>query len=296
VEDDTVVETFADLSSYPGALSPSTFVIVRRNKKKRDKPYGYPQVLHPNSYFPITNGAIVNGGINTDHISSPNQQMLTPYTSMVTTRETNTTLQQPQQQQSPLIPHRNLEYNRPNQQMLTPYTSMVTTRETNTTLQQPQQSPLIPYRSVEYNRPNLVTSPSMTTIAPQPSIPVQAQPFRTTISNYQYQSRPPSPHWHRTRTDNVNQSIGYASEPTTDRFQRDFYSPPRQIVTDRTFERKNEPRVLHYYTGYDYFATIDPSDAVLTRHHPPMTGPGAAIRYGTNPPYHPPIDYMKSTM
>jgi len=33
--DDTVVETFTDLNGYPTGLTPSTFVVVRRNKKKK---------------------------------------------------------------------------------------------------------------------------------------------------------------------------------------------------------------------------------------------------------------------
>jgi len=190
--------------------------------------------------------------------------------------------------------------------MLSPYTSVVTTRETSTSLPPPppppqqqqriqQQQPVVPYRSFEYNNSNLVTSPSMTTIAPQPPVSVQTQPFRTPVSTYPYQTRPSPPHWHRTETNAINRSIDYASEPPHDYIQRDYYRPNRTNLIDRTFEQKQEPRVLHYYTGYDYFAAVDPSDAVLTRNHAPTTGPGTAIRYNANPSYHQ-NDYIKSTM
>jgi hypothetical protein len=94
----------------------------------------------------------------------------------------------------------------------------------------------------------------------------------------------------------MNRSIGYASEPVHDYVQRDYFHPNRSMVVGRPYEQQQqEPRLLHYYTGYDYFATVDPSDAMLTRHHPPMTGPGTAIRYGANPSYYQ-SDYIKSTM
>jgi hypothetical protein len=181
--------------------------------------------------------------------------------------------------------------------MLTPYTSITTTRETNTNVQQQQQQkPLTPYRSFEYNSSNLATSPSLTTIAPQPPISVQTQSFRTPLSPYQPQPRPSPPNWRRTETNLMNQSIGYASEPTNDYIQRDFYLGTRPNLNDRTFEQKKEPRVLHYYTGYDYFATVDPSDAALTKNYPSTPGPGSAIRYGVNPSYRHQNDYIKSTM
>jgi hypothetical protein len=212
--------------------------------------------LYPNHYFPTTTattGRITNDVVTTNYPPATNQQMLSPYTSVVTIHETNTI--RPQQQQ-----------------------------------------PLTPHRSFEYNHSNLVSSPSVTTIAPQPPIPMETKPFRTPVSAYPYQPRPSPPHWHRTGANTMNQSIGYASEPTPDYMQRDFHYPYRSNLIERTVERKQEPRVLHYYTGYDYFSTIDPSDAALTRHHSPPTGPGTAIRYDVYPSYRQQGDYIKSTM
>jgi hypothetical protein len=262
-QDDVVIETFADLNGYPASLSPSTFVIVRRNKKKRNKPYDYPQVLHPNHYFRNTasNERIPNGVTRTDYVSNTNHKPLSPYTTVTTTHETTTTLPPPLPPPPP----------------------------------PPPQQPVTPHRSFEYNPSNLLTSPSMTTIAPQPPIPFQTQAFRTPVPSYPYQSRPSPTHWHQMGTNTMNRSLGYASEPAHDYIQRDYFPPNRSHVIERSFERKPEPRLLHYYTGYDYFATVDPSDAILTRHNSPMTGPGTAIRYGANPPYHS-NDYIKSTM
>jgi hypothetical protein len=202
----------------------------------------------------------------------------------------------------------------PNHQTLTPYTSIVSTHGTNTTVQK-QQPPVAPYRSFNYDRSDIVTSPSSTSIAPHSSIPIQPQTYRTQQPPYQYQTNPSPPQtyrsqqapyqyqpnplppqWHRTGTNTMNQSVGYASEPTNDYNLRGVYYPTRTNRIERTFEQKQEPRVLHYYTGYDYFATVDPSDAVLTRHQSPTTGPGSAIRYNTNPSYHQQGDYIKSTM
>jgi hypothetical protein len=183
--------------------------------------------------------------------------------------------------------------------VLTPYTSIVTTYETNTAVQQPpqrEQQPSIPYRSYEYNRSNLVTSPSVTTVVPQPIIAAPTQSYQRPLSSYQYQTQSSPPHLHRTITNTTNQSIGYTSDASNDYIQRSYYNPNRSNIVERTFEQKPEPRVLHYYTGYDYFSTVDPSDAVLTRHHPPATGPGSAIRYGSNPSYHHQNDYVKSAM
>jgi hypothetical protein len=181
-----------------------------------------------------------------------------------------------------------------NHQMLSPYTSVVTTHETNTTVQQPQ--PSIPHRNFVYNRSNLATSPSLTTIAPQPTILVPTHTYQRPLSPYQYQTQSSSPQLHRTRTNTINQSIDYTSDHTNNYVQRGFYNPIRSNPVERTFEQKQEPRVLHYYTGYDYFATVDPSDVTLTRHHPPTTAPGSALRYGSNPSYHHQNDYLKSTM
>lgn len=254
-------------------MSPSTFVIVRRNKKNRNKPYEYPQILHPSHYFPTTanNGVIASSNPNFELRRNPNQQMLAPYTSIVTTQETTTTSHHQQQQQQ----------QREEQRQIPP---------------PPPPPPITPYRGFEYNNPNFTTSPPMTTIPTQPSIPMQTQPFRTPVTSYQYPSNSTAPHWNRTGTNVINQPIRYAPEATHNYLQRNVYYPNRTNVIERTFERKQEPRVLHYYTGFDYFAAVDPSDAVLTRHHPPMTGPGSAIRYSANPSYHHQDDYIKSTL
>ncbi len=185
--------------------------------------------------------------------------------------------------------------------MLTPYTSIVTTYETtNTAVQPPQQieqKPSIPYRIYEYNRSNLVTLPSVTTVVPQTIIAVPTQPYERPLSPYQYQTQSSPPQLHRTRTNTTNQSMVYTSDASNDYIQRSYYNPNRSNVLERTFEQKSEPRVLHYYTGYDYFSTVDPSDATLTRHHPPAaTRTGSAIRYGSNPSYYHQNDYVKSAM
>ncbi|CAF0754820.1 unnamed protein product [Rotaria sordida] len=259
VDNDTIIETFADLNGYPATLSPSTFVIVRQNKKKRNKPYDYPQVLHPSRYFPT---AVPNGGINRDYVSNTNHKPLANYTSTTTTtQETNIHSQHQQQQQQ----------------------------------QQRQQQPSTSYQSFEHNRSNLIASPSATTMPPQPSIPVPTQSYRAPSSPYQYQPRPSPPHWHRTGANAMNQSIGYASEPTHDYIQRDYYHPTRINLIDRRFEQKQEPRVLHYYTGYDYFSTLDPADTVLAR-QPPTIRPGSAVRYSGNPSFYSQNDYIKSTL
>ncbi|CAF2098340.1 unnamed protein product [Rotaria magnacalcarata] len=254
IDDDTVVETFADFNGYPATFSPSTFVIVRRNEKKRNKPYNYSRVLHPNHYFPTTtNGVMINGLSKVDYTVNPNRPPLAPYTSIATINETINT----------------------NQQQTLP--------------------PLQPY---ERSRSNMILSPSPTNVLPTiQQISRRTEPFEVSPSPYPYQTRPSPPNWHRTGTSVTNQSIGYASEPAIDYTQRDYY-PPRSNTTERRLEPNNEPRLLHYYTGYDYFATLDPSDLAMTRHHPTTTATtlGGPIRYGGNPSYHPPSDYIKSTL
>lgn len=257
--DDTVIETFADLNGHPAAMSPSTFVIVRRNKKKRKDPYDYPQVLHPSRYFPAVGSdtRVVNNVTRTDYITMNNQQPA-----------------------------------------LTPYTSVVSTRETNTSLPLPSTQPFVPQRTIEYNQSNLVTTPSVTTIAPQTTLTTHTQSFRPPVPSYTYQARPPSPPttWYRTETNTINRPISsYTAETTHNYNQRDIYPTNRSQVIERTFDRQTEPRLLHYYTGYDYFATVDPSDPTLIRHHPSSPRPGTAIRYGANPSYRS-NDYITSTM
>ncbi len=75
-EDDAPLDTFTDYSAYPSTYSPSTYVIVRRNKKKRNKPYEYPQVLYPQQYYSTQPP-------NTEFITNPNYQMMTSYSSPI---------------------------------------------------------------------------------------------------------------------------------------------------------------------------------------------------------------------
>ena len=239
------------MNGNPAALTPSTFVIVRRNKNKRNKPYDYPQILYPNHYqppAPITSNEITR----TEYVTNTNQQQkLTPYTSVTTVHESTTNHQQlsspPPPPPLPPIP-------------------------------KPQTQALTSYRTFDYQPTNLVASQSVTTIAP-------TQSYRPTFPIYSYQ---PSSNWHRTGTNVLNRSIGYASEPTQDYIQREYHYPIRTNFS----ELKREPRILHYYTGYDYFATVDPSDLIDTRHH----GPNTILRYSGNPSYQQPNDYFTSTL
>lgn len=254
VDDDTVIETFADINGYPTALSPATYVIVRRNKKKRNKPYDYPQILYPNRYLPsTTTGNIGNAVTTTEYITNSPIQSHPPITSVTTTRETTTSQQQPSQQLA-----------------------------------------ITPYHSIDSNRPAVpVSRPIQSTII---NPPTSTQSFE--ITSYPYQQGSSTINWNRTGTNAVNQSIAYASDPTTDYIQRDYYYyPPRSNTIDRRFDQKNEPRVLHYYTGYDYFATLDPSDVGVTRHHPSSSSIlGPPTRYTANSSYYPQNDYIKSTL
>lgn len=219
---------------------------------------------------------------------STNPQLLTPYTSTVTTtKETNTMVQPPppplpsQQTQTHTQVHERIQHI--GQQPSPP--------------PPPPPQPIVRRRSIDYHASNFTRSPSTTSFTLQPSIPFQTQTYRPPISTYQYQVRSSPSNWHRTGTNTMNRSIGYASEPSHDYLQRDaYFHPNRSYMTEQTFERKPEPRLLHYYTGYDYFATVDPSDPILTRHHSPIVGPGTAIRYNTNIPYHHQGDFIKSTM
>ena len=210
---DSIIETFTDLNGYPTTYSPSTFVVVRQDKKKRKKPYNFQQ-----EYFPTR---MMSNAPNTDYITNPNYQMLSSYNPPP-----------PQQQQN--------------------------------------TSP--------YQGPGVFTSQSAT------SIHRQTRYHQPPTTNYRYQ--PPPPHWHRTESNPIN----YNPEPGNDYIQRGIYRPARLNPT----EFRDEPRVLHYYTGYDHFATVDPSDVILTRHHPPPHPERAApVRY---PSYYPQSDYVKSAM
>ncbi|CAF1178716.1 unnamed protein product [Rotaria sordida] len=225
VENDTVIDIFSDINDYPTQFNPSTSVGVKRNKKKRKKPYDYPEMFYPTR--PVNNVS------NTDYIPNPNHQMLAPYPSVINNQQINPAIQQQQQQQQ----------------------------------QQPQHQSSILYRS-----PGLLTSPSTT------SIPAQPWYYQPPISSYPYEP----PHWHRTGTTLMN----YNHESTNDYVQRGIYRPTRLNPTERTFEQKEEPRVLHYYTGYNHFSVIDPRDAALTRQHPSLHESNSPVRYTVNPSYY----------
>lgn len=271
-DDDTIVETFADLNGNPAAFSPSTFVIVRRNKKKRNQPYEYPQILYPNHYLPsntvpISNGKVTTAVTRTEYPINPHPQVLAPHTAVTSVQETTTTTT--------------------NNQLLSP------------PLPKPPTQALTPYRPFDHNQSNLVSTHSMTTIPPPTSslVPIHTQSYRPTLSAYPYQPRSSPTHWHRTGPNVLNRSFGYASEPADDYVQRDYFHPNRSHLIEPTFGQEREPRILHYYTGYDYFATIDPSDPLAARHQRPLiTTPRNTLRYGANPSYPRSNDYVTSTM
>ena len=250
IENDAVSDTFADLNGYPSSLNPSPFVIVRKDKKKRNKPYQYPQELYPSHYYPTetaNNTAVTNNGAGTNYLSNPYHQSLTPYTSVMTSQDTVPVSQQ--QQRRPLTPHQNFDY----------------------------------------NRSNLLAPPPMTTVEPRSSFPVQTQ-------NYQYHHHPSTFHWDRTGTNTINPFMSYGSEPPIDYLQNDLHYQTRSNFMERMTNQKQEPRLLHYYTGRNYFASLDPSETMLTRHHSPTAGFTPGIRYGGNPSYHHQNDYTKSIM
>ena len=208
------MDTFTDINSYPTAYDPSTFVIVRRNKKKRKKPYNYPQILYPQQQQQQFPTRTISSVPTTDYITNPNYQMLRSY---------NTPLQQ-----------------------------------------QHGRNP--------YSGPGVFPSRSAV------SMPSPTRYYAPPMGSYRYQPT----HWH----DADPNSIPYHPEPVNDYVQRGIYQPGRL----NPMESREEPRVLHYYTGFDHFATVEPSDVILRRHHPTRSSP---TRY---PSYYPPHDYIKSTM
>ena len=257
VDDEVVVESFPDLETYPTTMSPSTFVIVRRNKKKRNKPYDYPQVLYPDASYPQTT-SIENRTVTTN----TNQTVLAPYNSIGNVKEANVNIRD-----SPSMPQR------------------IQTTVTN--------------RTIEYNNhTDLVPSSSFNTMGHQPHNQVHNNNYRPAIAP----SRPPyeissSVNWRRMDSGGFNPTTSYQSEPmANDYFQNDVYYPSRSNTFGRLDERRSEPRILHYYTGLDYFATVDPSDMALVRHHPSNSVMGPTIRYNTNPAYYSSSDYVKSSM
>jgi hypothetical protein len=149
----------------------------------------------------------------------------------------------------------------PNYQMLTSYN-------------QPKNSPIQQERLSPYRGSGLLTSPSAN------SIPPQTRYYQPPVTSYRYQP----PHWHRTEPNPIN----YNTDIGNDYIQRGIYRPTRL----NPIEPKEEPRVLHYYTGYDHFSTIDPSDIILTRHHPSFPERASPVRYSS---YYQ-SDYLRSAM
>jgi hypothetical protein len=159
----------------------------------------------------------------------------------------------------------------PNYQMLASYN-----QQTNPVTQQP---PLSPYRGS-----GLLVSPSATSMPPQTRYYPPPLPPPPPVTTYRYQP----PHWHQTEPNPIN----YSTDPTNNYIQRGIYRPTRL----NPIVQKEEPRILHYYTGYDHFSTTDPSDIILTRHHPPYPGRASPSRYTVNPSYYHQNDYLKSAM
>lgn len=192
------------------------------------------------------------------------------------------------------IPHNDINPNYvppPKNPQLGPYSSIATTQDTTLTTQPSHRKPikpLPPYPTIEHNRSHLIRSPSATTMEPPLSIPTPVPTYRPTVTPYPYTSGPYQ----------VNQPIAYTTDPPIDYIQRDYYPPPppRSNYPDRRYETKQEPRVLHYYTGYDYFATIDQSNLPSSRNYPSAARPGSALRYGGKTAYNVSNDYIKTTM
>ncbi len=158
--------------------------------------------------------------------------------------------------------------------MIAPYTSGINNQQRSPIIQ--RQRPPTPYRGSSY-----LTSPSASSIPlpryyppPPPSYPQQ------------------SAHWHRTGRDPMN----YNPEPVNDYIQRGIYRPPRLNPNERPFENSGEPRVLHYYTGYDHFATVDSRDVVVSRQYPSGLRSGSPVRYPGNSSYYHHNDYLTSAM
>jgi hypothetical protein len=249
-QDDAVVESFPDLHGYSSGLSPSTFVVVRRNKKKRNKPYEYPQILYPNHSHPISNTTatiMTDDNVRTNYTTNTRVPAIPTQSPVVSTQETHTNSQ------------------------------IVSSRTTNPT--------------IDYNRPDVISSSSATTMGRQPSSPSSTQVYRTPVFTHRYQPEQRSSiNWQSPGATMSHQSIGYIPERPATYLQHDVHFSPRL----NPIERKQEPHVLHYYTGYDYFSTTDPADSVLKGNDLPLPRSGLATRYTVNPPYNESNDYLKS--
>lgn len=140
-----------------------------------------------------------------------------------------------------------------------------------------------------YRTAGLLTSRSSTSVPPPPPPPplpaaAAGRSYQPPITTYRHQPQPP--HWHRTESN----SVSYPTEAVNDYIQRGIYRPSRlPPMENRDEQALVAPRILHYYTGYDHFSTVDPSDIILTRHHQ------SPIRYNL-PSYYSQNDYIKSAM
>lgn len=164
-----------------------------------------------------------------------------------------------------------------NHPMVAPYTSLTNNQHINPLFQQqPQQPPPPPQPHQQltstYRGPGLLPSPSAI------SNPMQQGHYQPPASSYHQEP----PHWQRNEINPMN----YRQEPAPDYIQHGIYRPGRQNPIERTFERKDEPRVLHYYTGFDNFSVIDPTDTASSRPHQSLNQSDFQGRYTVNPPFY----------
>ncbi|CAF1390218.1 unnamed protein product, partial [Didymodactylos carnosus] len=130
--------------------------------------------------------------------------------------------------------------------------------------------------SYQQNNPRLLSSQSSTQITQiRPKQP-QSHTFVPELSVHPSSQYRPS-YWHNTKRSNT--SNGYLSEP--DYISRGVMYAPTISIQNTPFQNRyngitgqpfltprssgapltrREPRVMHYYTGLDYFAAIDSSD------------------------------------
>lgn len=164
----------------------------------------------------------------------------------------------------------------PNYQMLASYNQPTNVPPPPLPVQQPTIGP--------YRGTGLLTTPSAA------SIPPQTRYYQPPVTSYRYQpTTTTTANWPRTET---NPMTYHNTEAINTYVQRGIYRPTRL----NPIEQREEPRVLHYYTGFDHFSTVDPSDIILTRHHQQYPGRNSPVRHHTNPSYYPQSDFLKSAM
>ncbi|CAF0728852.1 unnamed protein product [Didymodactylos carnosus] len=243
-DNDTVLNTLEHIDNFQSPIGPFSYQIVTQSKKK-------------------TRG--FNDKRTKSYIVRPIQQhlpILTPYSSTVaaTTNDINRST-----------------YITNHQPLLTPYTS----NSTSATHIQQYQSQIPQDYSYQQNTHRLLPSQSTTQInqihprQPQ-QLQLQTQTFEPRLSARQSPSYRPS-YWHNTKRSNT--SNGYLSEP--DYVSRGIMYSPGITIQNTPFQNRyngiveqqfltrgssgappihREPRVMHYYTGFDYFAALDPTD------------------------------------